>query len=778
MNQQRALPLGSAILLFALLLGSVLLIPALSRPALQAQETCGTAPLPRLAVGGHAVVTISEGETLRLREDPGLDGAATGSLDPRQEVDILAGPVCADNYYWWHIQTSTGLTGWVAEGQPAFYFLTQTRAPVPTADTGDTTCENVLPPVGAPGDHVTVTHAGEPLEARALPAQEAGINSTWWAGSTFTLLEGPSCGNGIWWWRVTLPDDRTTAWVPQGDSTQYYLIVVTPTAPPTATVTQTATATPTLTTTPSATVPPSDTATATEPPTSTVPPSNTPTVTPTVTPSNTPRPTSTPRPSLTPSPTLDALCWSAPLPRLTAGDNAQVAQVIGGLRLRALPAVGAGEIALLNRGTAITLLEGPLCNTGYYWYQVELSDGRTGWVAEGDADTYWLDPVAAEAPLAERACLAWSDNHGLYLTVNGEQFNLPEATTGGHTTIMAFSPNGRFLAANQRQPNSAAANGLAIYDLTTGEVIGAAPATTFDATAAVQAITIHWLPDSSGLVMTDLAQEEPLNQLVMLPDQVSPLPLENWQTTAITADGQLILLRPADWGAALYDLATETLTTIQPPAAAPRSGESFTTLALLTTEEIVLLFGNTSADETTLHWASTVALPDGEVEHAPFEQPFSQIAWAADESQVAYTLASGSLWLAQSLADGGNLLVPYSAGEVAGLRFSWSLTGQALLYANVYEPNTPPSVLDLTTNTSVVLEPLDETSLWTYRWLSGTTLLAATDNTSQALVNQPTDESFWLLDPIEGTQSHLLTLENTVLGGTAIQPDGCFSPME
>ncbi|MBZ0303312.1 MAG: SH3 domain-containing protein, partial [Anaerolineae bacterium] len=97
-------------------------------------------------------------------------------------------------------------------------------------------------------------------------------------------------------------------------------------------------------------------------------------------------------------------CPDAPLPRLMVGEQAAVAPGVDRLRLRALPAVRAGEIRLLYAGRTFEVLAGPSCNGGYNWWRVQTAEGMSGWVAEGTWEQYYLRPVReAPVPLCQRA---------------------------------------------------------------------------------------------------------------------------------------------------------------------------------------------------------------------------------------------------------------------------------------------------------------------------------------------------------------------------------------
>lgn len=101
-------------------------------------------------------------------------------------------------------------------------------------------------------------------------------------------------------------------------------------------------------------------------------------------------------------------CPDAPPPRLHVDQAGIVAAGIDRLRLRALPAVGTGEVRVLYAGTRFTVLAGPSCNGGYAWWRIRLEGADvTGWAAEGDWTRYYLAP-AAPVPLCESGWNPWA----------------------------------------------------------------------------------------------------------------------------------------------------------------------------------------------------------------------------------------------------------------------------------------------------------------------------------------------------------------------------------
>jgi hypothetical protein len=94
-----------------------------------------------------------------------------------------------------------------------------------------------------------------------------------------------------------------------------------------------------------------------------------------------------------PLPTCDGTQQS----RLRPGDTARVVENTVPNNVRTNPTLQAELVGQLPGGTTFGVLDGPVCNDGYAWYEVTLNSDITGWTAEGSADTYWLAPAAADA---------------------------------------------------------------------------------------------------------------------------------------------------------------------------------------------------------------------------------------------------------------------------------------------------------------------------------------------------------------------------------------------
>jgi serine/threonine-protein kinase len=167
---------------------------------------------------------------------------------------------------------------------------------------------------------------------------------------------------------------------------------------PTETATTTHTATPTATNTPSATaVPPTATPTSTA---TATPIPLTPTFTPSATATRvlpTPTPTSIPN---TPTPTAPALvsCPGVLLSRVGPGMTARVdPSDPRPLNVRAQPGINSARAGQLEAGETFLILDGPVCQDGLAWFLVRSNAGDTGWIAEGDASAYFIEPIGGSA---------------------------------------------------------------------------------------------------------------------------------------------------------------------------------------------------------------------------------------------------------------------------------------------------------------------------------------------------------------------------------------------
>lgn len=99
--------------------------------------------------------------------------------------------------------------------------------------------------------------------------------------------------------------------------------------------------------------------------------------------------TSTPDPSIIPT------CLGTLPTRLQIGMSAEVTRsgMAPQLSLRAQPSLSAEKVHVIAAGRKVTILQGPVCADGSYWWYIQSEQGFEGWAREGDNEDYWIDPL-------------------------------------------------------------------------------------------------------------------------------------------------------------------------------------------------------------------------------------------------------------------------------------------------------------------------------------------------------------------------------------------------
>jgi D-alanyl-D-alanine carboxypeptidase len=133
---------------------------------------------------------------------------------------VIGGPTNASGYTWWQLRTSGGTTGWAVQD-----WLANTGTP--TQPTPTPTPPPTTPPPPTSGKFAinSTVRVTETLNMRSGAGTGNGIVATLPAGTTATVLEGPTSASGYTWWRVRT-SGGTTGWVAEN-----WLAAVTPSTP-------------------------------------------------------------------------------------------------------------------------------------------------------------------------------------------------------------------------------------------------------------------------------------------------------------------------------------------------------------------------------------------------------------------------------------------------------------------------------------------------------------------------------------------------------------------
>jgi hypothetical protein len=145
-----------------------------------------------------------------VREAAATSSKQLGRFAPGTLVTVREGPVEADGYRWWRVESGQGLSGWAADGDGEDDWL--------TGDIGEPR------PVNRPlrvGDRLTVTTKdGKHL---ALRYQAAGtLIRRVPAGTLFTVKEGPVDAEGFRWWLLA-DDEGMEGWAAESDGETRWL---------------------------------------------------------------------------------------------------------------------------------------------------------------------------------------------------------------------------------------------------------------------------------------------------------------------------------------------------------------------------------------------------------------------------------------------------------------------------------------------------------------------------------------------------------------------------
>ena len=94
-----------------------------------------------------------------------------------------------------------------------------------------------------------------------------------------------------------------------------------------------------------------------------------------------------------PTPTVFT-CPGAPATQLKLGERAYTsAQTSTPNRVRSDPGTSANILGLIQPRQVVEIVDGPRCVQGYVWWKVQLLGSTlTGWTAEGQGSSYWLEP--------------------------------------------------------------------------------------------------------------------------------------------------------------------------------------------------------------------------------------------------------------------------------------------------------------------------------------------------------------------------------------------------
>jgi len=172
--------------------------------------TATPTPLPAGALRADARARVIARQGINVREAAATSSKQLGRFAPGTLVIVREGPVDAEGYRWWRVESGQGLNGWVADGDAEDVWL--------TGDIGEPR------PVNRPvrlGDRVVVTTKGDRWLALRYQAAATLIRSVP-AGTEFTVKDGPENAEGFLWW-LLVDDDGMEGWAAESDKETRWL---------------------------------------------------------------------------------------------------------------------------------------------------------------------------------------------------------------------------------------------------------------------------------------------------------------------------------------------------------------------------------------------------------------------------------------------------------------------------------------------------------------------------------------------------------------------------
>ena len=93
-------------------------------PPIETWQPCRSSYPSRLHLGDRAYVSYDPPLPNRVRSEPNISSKILGYLEVGEQVEIIEGPTCANNWIWWRVSSlSKNLVGWTAEGDEKSYWL-------------------------------------------------------------------------------------------------------------------------------------------------------------------------------------------------------------------------------------------------------------------------------------------------------------------------------------------------------------------------------------------------------------------------------------------------------------------------------------------------------------------------------------------------------------------------------------------------------------------------------------------------------------------------------
>lgn len=200
-------------------------------PAEMSSGDCPSSFSSPLQSGIYAYISLSPPLPNRIRSGAGKENSYLGQIEPGSGVRVLDGPLCADGFSWWLVEsTQGGLRGWTAEGRESEQWIIScpdqkvacSKKPAPTPSSPvtsstsskdkdkkkDNKCKSDRLAIGI----LAQVEQDSLLVIRSEPITGDVVGR---AGplSVVNIVDGPSCTGGAIWFKVNIAAQNLSGWV-------------------------------------------------------------------------------------------------------------------------------------------------------------------------------------------------------------------------------------------------------------------------------------------------------------------------------------------------------------------------------------------------------------------------------------------------------------------------------------------------------------------------------------------------------------------------------------
>lgn len=205
---------------------------AFSAPTDLSPGRCASSYSSHLQPGAYGYISLLPPLSNRVRTGAGKANAYLGQIQPGAGVQIIDGPLCADGFSWWLVETvESDLRGWTVAGSkseqwvlpcpnpavackmtPVIQRATPTTTHSSTQGNNDHTCTSNRIFIGM----LTQVEQDNLLVVRSAP-YIGSVNGYASPTSAVMIIDGPACAGGAVWWEVNVPSLNLAGWATEAN---------------------------------------------------------------------------------------------------------------------------------------------------------------------------------------------------------------------------------------------------------------------------------------------------------------------------------------------------------------------------------------------------------------------------------------------------------------------------------------------------------------------------------------------------------------------------------